>query len=244
VKVIEVTDLSFNYPDKAGVLDSMSFNITRGQKCGIIGPNGAGKTTLFHLMCGLLEPSSGSIYIKDKPVVHNTFNSSIGYVFQNTDDMLFTATVYEDISFGPLNLGLSPEEVQDAVDRTMRITRTRHLKDRPPHHLSGGEKRMVAIASVIAMRPEIIIYDEPTSELDMRARRNLIEFIHNSEETLLVASHDLEFILETCQMVLLINNGTIIASGAPGEIMKDVDMMLENGLERPHSLLHGISHDH
>ncbi len=244
MKAIEVTDLSFNYPDKAGVLDHMSFTITRGQKCGIIGPNGAGKTTLFHLMCGLMEPTSGSIYIKDKPVVHNTFNPHIGYVFQNTNDMLFTATVYEDISFGPLNLGLSPEEVQDAVDRAMRITRTRHLRDRPPHHLSGGEKRMVAIASVIAMRPEIIIYDEPTSELDMRARRNLIKFIHNSEETLLVASHDLEFILETCHMVLLINNGTIIASGTAGEIMKDVDLMLENGLERPHSLLHGISHDH
>ena len=244
MSIVEVKNLEFKYPDTGRVISNISFSLEKGQRCGIIGPNGAGKTTLFHLMCGLLAPSSGSILINTTPVEHNTFNPSIGYVFQNTDDMLFTASVYEDISFGPLNLGLDIQVVKDRVQAAMEITGTSQLKDRPPHHLSGGEKRMVAIASVIAMQPEIVIYDEPTSELDMRARRNLIRFLHNSHETMLIASHDLEFILETCSRVLLINGGELVTGGTPSEIMKDQELMLQNGLERPHSLLHGITHDH
>ncbi len=244
MNIVEVKNLEFKYPDTDRVIDNISFTLEKGEKCGIIGPNGAGKTTLFHLMCGLLKPSSGSIHINNRPVEHNTFNPSIGYVFQKTDDMLFTASVYEDISFGPLNLGLETRVVKDRVQAAMEITGTGHLTDRPPHHLSGGEKRMVAIASVIAMRPEIIIYDEPTSELDMRTRRNLISFLNDSRETTLIASHDLEFILETCGRVLLVNEGQLVTRGIPSAVMKDEELMLRNGLERPHSLLHGITHHH
>ena len=243
-KAVKIESLSFGYPDKEGVLNNISLSIKKGSRCGIIGPNGAGKTTLFQLICGLLKPSSGRVLINGEEVKHRKFNPAAGYIFQKTDDMLFNSTVYEDISFGPLNLNISPEEITSRTGYAMKATGTAHLRERPPHHLSAGEKRMVAIASVISMQPDIIIYDEPSSDLDMKARRTLINFIRASEETLIIASHDLEFILETCDYLILINGGSIVKEGIPAEIMNDEKLMLANSMERPHSLLHGVSHNH
>ena len=216
----------------------------KGESVGLIGPNGAGKTTLFHLLCGLLTPSSGKILINEKKIRAGKFNPATGYIFQNPDDQLFNTTVYDDIAFGPLNLGLSKTEVEKRVKCALEITGIAGLIQRPPHHLSGGEKRMAAIDSVISMEPEIIIYDEPTSNLDMRARRRLIDFVNSSLQTKLIASHDLEFVLETCGKVIILDNGALVLEGLSSEIMNDSKSMIKHGLERPHSLLHRGEHSH
>ncbi|MDY6970671.1 MAG: ABC transporter ATP-binding protein, partial [Spirochaetota bacterium] len=198
-KAIEIIDLSFSYSDKADVLKGLNITINEGESIGIIGPNGAGKTTFFHILCGLLKPAAGSVYIYGKESKLRKFNPNIGYVFQNPDDQLFNTTVYDDVAFGPMNLGLGALEVEKRVQDALGVTGCINFEKRPPHHLSGGEKRMAAIASVISMKPKIVIYDEPASNLDMRSRRKLIDFINSSEETKLIASHDLEFVLETCK---------------------------------------------
>lgn len=242
--MIKVENINFSYAECSDVLNNVSFSVTKGERVGVVGPNGAGKTTLFHLICGILKPDSGGIYINKKPVLPKTFNPDIGFVFQNPDDQLFNATVYDDVAFGPYNLGLDKVDVNSQVESVLEVTGTTEFRDRPPHHLSGGEKRMVAIATVLAMKPEVIIYDEPTSNLDMRARRKLISFINSGNETKLIASHDLEFILETCHSVIIIDNGKIIKEGPSHKIMNDKGFMMEHGLERPHSLLHKTEHIH
>ena len=243
-EAIKIIDISFSYSDKADVLRNINLNVCENETIGVIGPNGAGKTTLFHLLCGLLKPVSGSVLINGKESQISKFNPEIGYVFQNPDDQLFNTTVYDDITFGPLNLGLSKNEVNNRLEYALEVTGTGEFVDRPPYHLSDGEKRMAAIASIISMKPNIIIYDEPTSNLDMRSRRRLIDFINSSHQTKLIASHDLEFILETCEKVVILNEGRIVIEGITDEVMNDEMLMLENGLERPHSLLHRKEHKH
>ncbi len=243
-QVIEIKDISFSYSDKADVLKGINLIVNRGENLGVVGPNGAGKTTLFHLLCGLLKPSTGSITLNGIENPSGKFKKEIGYVFQNPDDQLFNTTVYDDIAFGPFNLGLSQDEVKERVENALQITGTGEYADRPPHHLSGGEKRMTAIATIISMKPEIIIYDEPTSNLDMRSRRRLIDFINSSDQTMLIASHDLEFILETCAQVIILNEGRLIINGRSDEVMNNDKLMTDNGLERPHSLLHRKEHKH
>jgi len=242
--MIKVKEISFVYEDGTLVFDKLNLNIATGEKVGIIGPNGAGKTTLFYLLCGLLKPKSGEIFANSKNILPGTFNPDIGFIFQNPDDQLFNVTVFEDVAFGLKNIGINSKELTKKVEKILNIAGISHLKDKPSHHLSGGERRMAAIASVISMSPQIIIYDEPTSNLDMRARRKVINFINSSRETTIVSSHDLEFVLETCQRIILIDNGKIITSGNPDVIMGDEKLMLEHGLERPHSLLHKFEHSH
>jgi cobalt/nickel transport system ATP-binding protein len=235
---LKVSDLEFGYPEKPDLLKKLSFQLTPGERVGIIGPNGAGKTTLFHLICGLLKPGSGKIFTYDREVKTNSFNPHVGYIFQNPDNQLFNTSVYDDIAFGPINMGLKKEEVDSRVEKALKITGTPELAGRAPHHLSAGEKRMVAIATVLSMEPEIMIYDEPSSNLDMRTRRKLIHFINSSKETKLVSSHDMEFLLETCGWVILLDEGAIMADGPPAEIMNNESLMSRHGMERPHSLLH------
>jgi len=241
--MIQIESLRFDYLEKAGVLSDISLSILKGERVGIAGPNGAGKTTLFHLLCDILKPASGVMRINGSDVEPGKFNPDIGFIFQNPDDQLFNATVFDDIAFGPVNLGLERDEVMGRVTNAMEITGTGELKERPPHHLSGGEKRMVAIASVLSMNPQVVILDEPSSNLDMRTRRKLIEFINSGIKTALVSSHDLEFILETCDRVVIIDGGRIEADGSSREIMNDEGLMLNHGLERPHSLMH-LMKDH
>ncbi|MCU0524119.1 MAG: energy-coupling factor ABC transporter ATP-binding protein [Elainella sp. Prado103] len=234
--VIAVNDLRFSYPDKSDVLKSIHLKIHKGDRLGIIGHNGCGKTTLFLLICGILTPIAGEIRLLDRLVHPGGFYPEIGLVCQHPDDQLFSASVWDDVAFAPQNMGLSSIEVQQRVTQALEITGMAALADRPPHHLSGGEKRMVAIAGVLAMHPQMMIYDEPTANLDLRARRRLIQFLRQSQETLVISSHDLEFILEVCDRVVLMDNGAIVADGAPRQLMGDLDLMEQYGLEVPYSL--------
>ncbi|MHB2148868.1 energy-coupling factor ABC transporter ATP-binding protein [Calditrichota bacterium LG25] len=235
-EVIQIQSLCYSYEDKKDVLKDVSITIKEGESVGIIGPNGAGKTTLFLLLCGILKPTQGSIRIKGEEVVYRAFNPAVGYVFQNPDDQLFSPTVWDDVAFGPINMALPREEINKRVERALDICNCKQLADRPSHHLSGGEKRMVAIASVLSMEPEIMIYDEPTASMDMRSRRNIIKLVTSNKKTNLIASHDMEFILETCRRVILIDSGKLIRDGHAAEIMSNSELMETCGLEVPHSL--------
>lgn len=232
---LKTSNLQFAYPE-ARVLSSINIEIKDGERVGIIGPNGVGKTTLFHLITGLLKPSEGSVELYGDPVKSGKFHPKVGLVFQYPDDQLFSPSVKDDVAFGPLNMGLSQEEVDERVHEALDLTGIHHLEDRAPHHLSGGQKRMVAIAGIKAMRPQLIIYDEPSANLDSRSRRRLINFIKESNETVLVSSHDLELVLEVSERVILLDKGMVMADGPPSEIMGDDDLMELHGLERPHSL--------
>jgi cobalt/nickel transport system ATP-binding protein len=235
--VLVVSGLTFSYPDQPGVLRDVNLKVSPGERVGLIGPNGAGKTTFFLLACGVLRPNAGEIILFGKPVAAGEFRSEVGMVFQNPDDQLFCPSVRDDVAFGPQNLGLSKSEVEIRVTEALSTTGVLELVDRPPHHLSGGEKRMVSIAGVLAMRPKLVIYDEPTSNLDIRSRRRLIRFLQASKETVLIASHDLELILEVCGRVVLIDEGRIVVNGNPHQVMGNVALMEAHGLERPHSLV-------
>lgn len=235
-RVLTIDSLYFAYSQQREILSNVNLKIKSGEKIGLIGPNGAGKTTLFLLICGLLAPTTGEITLFDQPVVPGAFRPEIGLVFQNPDDQLFSPTVRDDIAFGPENMGLSPEEVQQRVQEALSTTGILKLAKRVPHQLSGGEKCMVAIASVLAMHPKLILYDEPSANLDLRSRRRLINFLRQSTETILLSSHDLESILEVCDRVLLLNQGKIVADGHPKEVMGNQELMEFNGLEKPYSL--------
>ncbi|MEO1396932.1 MAG: ABC transporter ATP-binding protein [Cyanobacteria bacterium J06634_5] len=241
---IAIQDLTFQYPDCEPVLNQLSLSLQVGQRVGVIGHNGCGKTTLFMLLCGVLAPNSGTISLLNKLIEPGQFRPEIGMLFQDPDDQLFSPTVREDIAFGPENMGFPAEVVSQRVDEALSATGTAFLAERTPHHLSGGEKQMVAIASLLAMQPEVVLYDEPTASLDMRTRRRLISFLQRSTQTILVSSHDLEFILDVCDRVLLIDNGQIIADGDPMTIMGNQPLMEAHGLEKPHSLIPHVRSHH
>lgn len=240
---VDFSNLEYSYPDKPDVLRELTLSIYPGERVGFIGPNGAGKTTLFLLACGLLKPTGGEVRLQGQPVVKGGFNPDIALVFQQTDEQLFCPTVGEDVAFGPENQGLAPWEVDQRVQEALTVVGAQHLIARPVHHLSQGEKRMVAIAGALALRPRIIIFDEPSAGLDIRGRRRLIPLLHQSAPTALIASHDLELILETCTRVLLLDEGQIVADGPPRDIMSDEMLMARHGQEKPHSLVpHQITH--
>jgi cobalt/nickel transport system ATP-binding protein len=241
---IATHSLTFSYPEQPDVLCGVSLEIHDGERVGIIGHNGCGKTTLFMLLCGVLTPKSGDIDLFETPLKPGQFRPEVGLLFQDPDDQLFSASVWDDIAFGPQNMGFTPEEVDARVKHAVEMTGIEHLLQRLPHHLSGGEKQMVAIAGLLAMTPRVILYDEPTANLDLRTRRRLIQFLQTSSETLVISAHDLEFILEVCDRVLLIDEGRIIADGHPKDIMGDQALMEAHGLEKPHSLIPHVEPHH
>jgi cobalt/nickel transport system ATP-binding protein len=234
---IAVEGVAFSYPDNPDVLRDITLSIHEGERVGLIGHNGCGKTTLFLLMCGLLSLKTGKIELFDKPVLPGKFYPEVGLLFQDPEDQLFSPSVWDDIAFGPQNLGLSEAEVAERVAAALELTGLTALAARPPHHLSGGEKQMVAIAGLLAMTPRILLCDEPTASLDLRTRRRLIHFLQRSDETLVIASHDLEFLLEVCDRAVLIDDGCVIADGNAKEVMGDRALMEAHGLEKPHSLI-------
>ena len=236
-----ISGLYFSYPDGTRALEDVSLQVTRGERVGLIGPNGAGKTTLFLAICGVLEPSAGQIVVLGKPVTNRGFRPEVGLVFQNPDDQLFCPSVRDDVAFGLRNMGLLKDEVEARATEALSIVGCVELAARPVHHLSEGEKRMVSIAGVLAMQPRLVIYDEPSANLDIRSRRRVIRLLQASEETMLIASHDLELILEVCDRALLIDRGHIIADGNPRELMGDDRLMEAHGQEKPHSL---VPHSH
>lgn len=242
---LHISALDFSYPDKPDVLQKIHLHITHGERVGLIGPNGAGKTTLFLIACGILKPTSGEVSLLGKSVINGRFNPEVALVFQRSDDQLFCPSVWEDVAFGPKNMGLTPAQIEQRVQEALGAVGAEKLAQRPVHHLSEGEKRVVSIAGALAMRPRVIIYDEPSAGLDIRSRRRLISILQNSTQTNLIASHDMELILEVCSRVILMDQGVIIADAAPLEIMGNEDLMTAHGQEKPHSLVpHQIPHKH
>lgn len=232
--MINVRDLTFAYPDGRKALHGLSFSVPAGEALGLIGPNGAGKTTLFLCLCGVLKANAGCIDIGGldpaDPKQRKQLPAKVGIVFQNSDDQLFSSTVFDDVAFGPLNLELPPHEVRSRVDEALTTVGMKGQDQRVPFHLSGGEKRRAALASVLAMRPSILLLDEPSMFLDPRGRRDVIRLLKDLPGTKIVASHDLPLVRETCTRVLLLDEGRLIADGPPDVIMNDTALMERHGL--------------
>jgi cobalt/nickel transport system ATP-binding protein len=237
---IAVQDLTFAYPGGPVALDHVSFEAVAGESVGLVGPNGAGKTTLFLCLSGVLPVQKGSVQLArldpTDAAQRRALPTKVGIVFQNSDDQLFNATVFDDVAFGPLNLGCPVHEVKQRVVEALAQVGLTGFEQRVPFHLSGGEKRRVALAGVLAMRPEILFLDEPSSYLDPRSRRELIRLINNLTVTKVVAAHDLEFVRETCRRVLVLDGGRLVGDGPMRTILADARLMEEHGLEVPHSL--------
>ena len=235
---LDVLNISYGYPGQKPILSEVSLKVTAGERVGLIGPNGAGKTTLFLLICGILSPIAGKIEVMQKPVKPGDFLPEVGMVFQHTNDQLICPTVRDDIAFGPQNMGLPEDEIGQRIMRAVGDTGIAALLERPPHQLSSGEQRLVALSGILAMEPQLLIMDEPTSDLDMGYRRRLIRLLLGfTEKTMLIASHDLEFLLETCTRVILLEGSQVQADGEPAVVMGKSALMEKHGLEVPHSLM-------
>lgn len=242
---IDVRDLAYAYPDGTKALADLTFAIEPGESVAIVGGNGAGKSTVLLQLAGALAPGEGSVAVGDVRWDASTPASArraIGLVFQNPDDQLFMPTVGEDVAFGPANSGLSRDDVERRVVDALARVGMSHLRARPPYRLSGGEKRSVAIATVLAMEPDILLMDEPSSYLDPRSRRRLIELLRSFHHTRVIATHDLELVVEICDRVLLLDSGRLIADGPTADILDDAALMSAHGLERPHILSHRHPH--
>jgi cobalt/nickel transport system ATP-binding protein len=236
--MIEFQNVSFAFENNKEVLKDLSFKIEKGESVGLIGANGAGKSTLMKLMVGLLT-GEGKITIDGIEVSRKKLyeiRGKIGFVLQNSDDQMFMPTVLEDMMFAPLNYGLSRGEAEKKVDEVLVRLNISEYKDKYNHKISGGEKRMAAIATILAMDPEIILMDEPTSALDPYNRRIVINTIKELNQTKLIASHDLDMILDTCDRVILLSKGEIIADGPVREILSNKELLEANRMELPLSL--------
>ncbi len=234
--IVETRNLSFAYPDGTPVLKDITFRITHGESVALVGPNGAGKSTLLMHLNGYLSASEGEVRIGDYAITKETLNSvrrTVGIVFQDPDDQLFMPTVFDDVAFGPLNLGLTAEEVDKKVKEALETVNALHLKDRPPYKLSCGEKRAVSIASVLSMSPDILIMDEPSSDLDPKSRRTLINLLKQFRHTKIIATHDLDMAIDLCERTIILHNGEISADGPTSELFHDKDLLQKNGLEMP-----------
>lgn len=234
--IVDLKDVCFRYPDGTDALKGITFKIIHGESVGIAGANGMGKTTLLLNLSGHLIPSKGEVSIGEVTLSKTTrqeIRKKVGVVFQRTDDQLFMPTVYEDVAFGPINLGLSREKVDERVKNALERVGCLHLSNRPPHRLSEGQKRAVAIATVMAMDPDILIMDEPASNLDPRSRRQLINLLRGFAHTKIIASHDLDLILDVCKRCIIIKEGKVVADGPTEEILSNESLLKDNGLELP-----------
>ncbi|GFO55107.1 putative ABC transporter ATP-binding protein [Geomonas sp. Red276] len=237
--IVEVKKLRHVYPDGTQALREVSFRITHGESVALIGANGAGKSTLIQHLNGYLAPTAGEIRIGDFPLSKGTLpeiRRTVGMVFQDPDDQLFMPTVYEDVAFGPLNLGLAGAELESCVQGTLERVGGAHLARKAPYHLSGGEKKRVAIAAVLSMSPDILVMDEPTSGLDPYARRQLISLLREFHHTKIFTSHDLDMVLELCERVIVLKDGEVRADGPALEIFRDEQLLAECRLEPPFSM--------
>ncbi|MBI1386988.1 MAG: ATP-binding cassette domain-containing protein [bacterium] len=243
--LIEIDGLRYHYPDGRSALNGIDLHVKHGERVGLVGPNGAGKTTLFLTLAGVIDSFEGEVSVAGcdltTPEGRKEVHRKLGIVFQQTDDQLFHASVEEDIAFGPLNLGADEAEVRRRVDCALSsVGLNEDFKNRLPFHLSGGEKRRVAIAGVLAMEPDVLLLDEPSSDLDPRGRRELVQILDRLPITRVISSHNLDFICETCERVVIIDGGVVRASGPTHEILADEDLMLKHGLETPYFLREAI----
>jgi len=237
--IVAANQLSFSYADGTAALTDLTFSIHHGESVAIVGANGAGKSTLLLHLNGTLTPGAGQVRIGDYPLTKETLaevRRTVGMVFQDPDDQLFMPTVGEDVAFGPLNLGFPVDEVENRVQDALQQVDALHLRERPPFRLSGGEKRAVAIATVLAMSPDILVMDEPTTGLDPLSRRRLIELLHGFRHTKIIATHDLDLVLDLCPRTIVLHQGTVAADGPTAELFRDEALLTRCHLERPLSL--------
>ena len=233
---IDVETVSFEYEKRNEIIKQVSFHAAETDSIGLVGANGVGKSTLLKLLVGLNLDFTGSIRVEEIPVERRTLaqiRSKIGYVFQDSESQLFMSTVYEDVAFAPQNYGLPEQEVQRRVEQALLMTGILHLRDKQIYKLSGGEKKLVSIATILSMTPDIILMDEPSIALDPKNRRNLIKILNSFSYLKIIASHDLDLILETCERTILMEDGRIIRDGATEEILGDRELLEEHGLELP-----------
>ena len=232
---IEVKELTFSYPDGHRALRGVSFSIAPGEKVALVGPNGAGKSTLLLHLNGILR-GQGSIEVCGQPLSEATLGairSAVGMVFQDPDDQLFSLTVFDDVAFGPMYQGLPEAEVRGRVEQALAEVGMADRATRVSHHLSGGEKKRIAIATVLSMAPEILALDEPTSGLDPRARRGLIRLLGELPMTMLVSTHDLRMVRELLPRTIILDSGLVVADGPTAELLSDPDLLHAHGLEMP-----------
>lgn len=236
VPVLDVRGLAYAYPDGHQALFGVDLHVHRGERVALLGPNGAGKTTLVLHLNGILEAGAGSVAVSGLPVEKKHLKEvrrRVGIVFQDPDDQLFMASVRQDVAFGPANLGIKgaalERQVMDALDRVGMAD----FADRPPHHLSFGQRRRVAVATVLAMEPEVLVLDEPSSNLDPASRRELADILRSLDVTVLMVTHDLPYALELCPRSVVLSGGTVVTDGATYDVLTDDDLMRAHRLELP-----------
>lgn len=239
MNAITIENLSFYYESGIPILNHLSFTADKQDSIGIAGANGVGKSTLLKLLVGLYLNYDGTIRVNDFDVCQKNLpaiRQQIGYVFQDSDSQLFMTTAFEDIAFAPRNYGLSETEVISKVERALSLCKIEHLRDKQIFKMSGGEKKLVSIATILSMTPDIILMDEPSVALDPRNRRNLIQILNSFSHLKIIASHDLDLIWDTCNRTLLMSDGKIIADGPTKTILSDQKLLEQYGLELPLSL--------
>jgi cobalt/nickel transport system ATP-binding protein len=237
--LVVASGLRYAYPDGTPALDGVSFRIVHGESVGIVGANGAGKSTLLLHLNGVLLPDSGEVRIGEELLTPGRIpdvRRRVGMIFQDPDDQLFMPTVESDVAFGPLNMGFSEDEVKERVEAALERVGLTGLGSRPPHRLSGGEKRRAAIATVLAMSPDLLVLDEPTAGLDPHARRQLIGLLRDFTHTKIVATHDLDLVLDLCERTIVLDHGTVRADGRTREIFADEALLASCHLEKPLSM--------
>ena len=234
--VIRVADLVFSYPDGTTALDGFSLEVHDGERVAVLGPNGAGKTTFALHLNGLHRADAGGVAVDGLELSDATIGEirrRVGHVFQDPDDQLFMPTVAEDVAFGPANLGVTGHDLEHRVEAALAAVGMTGAASRAPHHLSGGERRRVAVATVLSMEPSILVLDEPTSNLDPASRRELVDVLQSLDVAQLVITHDLPFALELCERAVIVSGGRVVADGATAELLGDHDLLEANRLELP-----------
>jgi cobalt/nickel transport system ATP-binding protein len=233
--VLHVNDLHFSYHDGLAALRGVSFEMCEGEKVALVGPNGAGKSTLMLHLNGILS-GHGDVSVRGRQLTRDNLpviRSMVGLVFQNPDDQLFSPTVFEDVAFGPLHMGLPMDEIESRVKSALEAVRMSSFRDRLSHHLSVGEKKRIAIATVLSMDPQILVLDEPSAGLDPRARRTLINLLHELPITMLVSTHDMRLVEELFPRTIVMDEGQVVADGKTKDILQNEELLTAHGLEKP-----------
>lgn len=234
--IISVSDLSFGYDSKRKVLENINFRLKKGESVGLVGANGVGKSTLLRILVGLNTGFQGDVMVNNIPLEKKnlkTIRKNVGYVFQDADSQLFMSTVFDDVAFAPRNYGMSEAEVNEKTMEALKVVHIEQLKDKQIYKLSGGEKKLASIATILSTEPDVILMDEPSVALDPKNRRNLINILNQLNQAKIIASHDLNMIMDTCERTILLSDGKVIKDGNTKEIFLDKELMEESGLELP-----------
>ncbi len=246
--VLEAENVHFSYPDGTQALKGVNFKVFRGETAVLLGPSGAGKSTILLHFAGILFPSSGNIYVFGEKVSRRNANNVrrlVGFVFQNPESQLFCPTVWDDVAFGPVNMGLPPSEVEGRVREALEAVGLLEYAGKHPHHLSFGEKRRAALATVLSMKPEVYLFDEPTANLDPNNAFFIMEKIaqlSREGKTVLVATHDVDMLPQVASRIIVMSHGRVVSDGKPEDVLSDINLMVEAGLRPPTvtSLLHSL----